>query len=136
MSELVAQLGEWRSAIERVLPPWWTRALAVILIAGGIALPLFFSQTSGFMTATIIAVTYATMALGLNVVVGFAGLLDLGYVAFYALGAYATGWLGSTFFFKAHAHVLVSVAREPDRHPLQLRPDPDLRGVAHLCGRE
>ena len=36
----------------------------------------------------IIAVTYAVMALGLNVVVGFAGLLDLGYVAFYALGAY------------------------------------------------
>jgi branched-chain amino acid transport system permease protein len=113
MSELIAQLGEWRSAIERVLPPWWTRGLAGILIAGGIVLPFFFSQTSGFMTATIIAVTYATMALGLNVVVGFAGLLDLGYVAFYALGAYATGWLGSTFFFKAHAHVLVSSLANP-----------------------
>jgi branched-chain amino acid transport system permease protein len=113
LSELIAQLGEWRASIERVLPPWWTRALAVILIAGGIVLPLFFSQTSGFMTATIIAVTYATMALGLNVVVGFAGLLDLGYVAFYALGAYTTGWLGSTFFFKAHAHVLVSSLSNP-----------------------
>ena len=46
-------------------------------------------------------------ALGLNIVVGFAGLLDLGYVAFFALGSYAFGWLGSGFFFKAHVHVLV-----------------------------
>jgi branched-chain amino acid transport system permease protein len=113
MSELIAQLREWRAAIERMLPPWWTRALAVILIVVGVVLPFFFSQTSGFLTATIIAVTYATMALGLNVVVGFAGLLDLGYVAFYALGAYAAGWLGSTFFFKAHVHVLVSSAANP-----------------------
>ena len=41
------------------------------------------------MNATIIALAYAVMALGLNIVVGFAGLLDLGYVAFYALGAYS-----------------------------------------------
>ena len=60
------------------------------------------------MNATIIAVAFAVMALGLNVVVGFAGLLDLGYVAFYALGAYAMGWFGSSFFFKAHVHVGVS----------------------------
>jgi branched-chain amino acid transport system permease protein len=39
------------------------------------------------------------MALGLNIVVGFAGLLDLGYVAFYALGALTMGWLGSAFVF-------------------------------------
>jgi branched-chain amino acid transport system permease protein len=37
------------------------------------------------------------MALGLNIVVGFAGLLDLGYVAFYAFGALATGWFASDF---------------------------------------
>jgi branched-chain amino acid transport system permease protein len=36
---------------------------------------------------------YVLLALGLNVVVGFAGLLDLGYVAFYAIGAYATAWV-------------------------------------------
>ena len=35
---------------------------------------------------------YVLLALGLNVVVGFAGLLDLGFVAFYAVGAYATAW--------------------------------------------
>jgi branched-chain amino acid transport system permease protein len=36
---------------------------------------------------------YVLLALGLNVVVGFAGLLDLGFVAFYAIGAYATAWV-------------------------------------------
>ena len=51
------------------------------------------------------------MSLGLNVVVGFAGLLDLGYVAFYALGAYSLGWFGSDFFFKAHVHVGVARGR-------------------------
>ena len=111
-SELRAQLTEWRAAVERFLPPWWSRALAVILIVVGIVLPLLFSVDSGFMNATIIAVAYAVMSLGLNIVVGFAGLLDLGYVAFYALGAYSLGWFGSDFFFKAHLHVLVSpVAR-------------------------
>ena len=48
------------------------------------------------------------MALGLNVVVGMAGLLDLGYVAFFAVGAYCSGWLGSTFVSGADVHVLVN----------------------------
>jgi branched-chain amino acid transport system permease protein len=106
--ELRAQLTEWREAVQGFLPPWWSRALAVILIGVGIVLPFFFSVDSGFMNATIIAVAYAVMSLGLNIVVGFAGLLDLGYVAFYALGAYSLGWFGSGFFYKAHIHVLVS----------------------------
>jgi branched-chain amino acid transport system permease protein len=108
MSELIAQLREWREALSRLLPPWFSRALAVGLIVIGIVLPFLFSSDSGFLNATIIAVTYAVMSLGLNVVVGFAGLLDLGYVAFYALGAYSLGWFGSDFFFKAHLHVGVS----------------------------
>jgi branched-chain amino acid transport system permease protein len=41
---------------------------------------------------------YVMLALGLNIVVGYAGLLDLGYVAFFALGAYTLGWLGSGLF--------------------------------------
>jgi branched-chain amino acid transport system permease protein len=106
--EVRAQLREWRVSVDRFLPPWWSRALALILIVVGIVLPFFFSLDSGFMNATIIAIAYAVMSLGLNVVVGFAGLLDLGYVAFYALGAYSLGWFGSGFFFKAHLHVLVS----------------------------
>jgi branched-chain amino acid transport system permease protein len=115
LNELLAQLAEWRDALAkrrdafaRRVPWWWSRALAFALIAIGIVLPLFFSQDSGFMGATIVALAYVVMALGLNVVVGFAGLLDLGYVAFYALGAYSVGWFASDFFFNEHIHVLVS----------------------------
>jgi branched-chain amino acid transport system permease protein len=108
MNELKAQLNEWRVAIGKRLPPWWQRAAVVALIAIGIVFPFFFSQTSGFMNATILALAYSVMALGLNIVVGFAGLLDLGYVAFYALGAYCMGWFGSSFFFNLHVHALVT----------------------------
>ena len=44
------------------------------------------------------AILYVLLALGLNIVVGFAGLLDLGYVAFYAVGAYAYALLASPHF--------------------------------------
>jgi branched-chain amino acid transport system permease protein len=106
-AELRAQLREWRAAIDARLPPWSSRALAIALIVIAIVAPFAFAQDSGFVDATIKAMALAVMALGLNIVVGFAGLLDLGYVAFYALGAYTLGWLGSDFFFKARIHVLV-----------------------------
>ena len=85
-----------------------SRVLAVALLAFGVVLPFFFGDASGFMNATIIALAYAVMSLGLNIVVGVAGLLDLGYVAFYALGAYSLGWLGSEFFSRLNVHLLVS----------------------------
>ena len=108
MSELVAQLREWREAIEDRLPSWTPMAVAGILIVVGILLPFAFAPTSGFMDATIKSLAFVVMALGLNIVVGFAGLLDLGYVAFYAIGAYCVGWFASSFFYKADAHVLTS----------------------------
>ena len=104
-AELGAQLRESRQALRNRIPPWAPRALAFTLLVIGIVLPFLFANNSGFMNATIIALAFAVMSLGLNVVVGFAGLLDLGYVAFYALGAYSLGWFGSDFFFKAHVHV-------------------------------
>jgi branched-chain amino acid transport system permease protein len=108
MSELLTQLKAVREEIASRLPSWWVRVLAGALIVFAIILPLLYSQTSDFMNATILGLAYAVMALGLNVVVGFAGLLDLGYVAFFAIGAYAMGWFGSSFFYAAHVHVLVS----------------------------
>jgi branched-chain amino acid transport system permease protein len=64
------------------------------------------------MQTAVQALAYVAMALGLNLIVGFAGLLDLGYVAFFALGAYTMGWLGSGFFSEAGGgegvHILVS----------------------------
>jgi branched-chain amino acid transport system permease protein len=106
--ELAAQLREWREGLNSRLPPWWPRVAAAILLAIAIVLPFFFSEASGFMDSTVKAVALAAMALGLNIVVGFAGLLDLGYVAFYAFGAYCAGWFGSGFFFKYHVHFGVS----------------------------
>ena len=50
------------------------------------------------MGTAVLALAYVVMALGLNIIVGFAGLLDLGYVAFFAIGAYTIGWFGSLFF--------------------------------------
>jgi branched-chain amino acid transport system permease protein len=108
MNELLAQLREWQAAIERRLPPWWSRAAAVVIVVIGIVLPFFFSNASNFVFKEVVVLAYVVFALGLNVVVGFAGLLDLGYVAFFALGSYSAGWFGSDFFFKTHVHVLVS----------------------------
>ena len=87
-------MREWREAVDRVgcRRGGAARSPATLIVIG-IVLPFFFAAASGFLNATIIAVAYAVMALGLNIVVGFAGLLDLGYVAFYALGAYS--WAGS-----------------------------------------
>jgi branched-chain amino acid transport system permease protein len=50
------------------------------------------------MDTMIQMIVFAMMAVGLNMVVGYAGLLDLGYVAFFALGAYAAGWVASPHF--------------------------------------
>ena len=108
MSELVAQLTEWRGAIEARLPSWTPMAVAGILIVAGILLPFAFAPTSSFMDATIKSLAFVVMALGLNIVVGFAGLLDLGYVAFYAIGAYCMGWFASGFFYKADVHILTA----------------------------
>jgi len=55
-------------------------------------LPLPDDTVSTFMTI------FAIMAIGLNIVAGFAGLLDLGYVAFYAIGAYCAAFLASPHF--------------------------------------
>jgi branched-chain amino acid transport system permease protein len=46
----------------------------------------------------VVMLVYIMMALGLNIVVGYAGLLDLGYVAFYAMGAYTVAWFASLQF--------------------------------------
>jgi branched-chain amino acid transport system permease protein len=108
MNELLAMLRERREAIERRLPSWWLRGLAGLVMLFGLVLPLFFSDSSNFMNTEILALVFVMFALGLNIVVGFAGLLDLGYLAFFALGSYTMGWLGSDFFFKLHIHVLVS----------------------------
>ena len=55
------------------------------------------------------ALVYVICALGLNIVVGYAGLLDLGYVAFWAIGGYSAGWFMSEFFAQWNFHLFSSV---------------------------
>jgi branched-chain amino acid transport system permease protein len=72
--------------------------LAVFLIAGLalLVLPLVAAQFGqGWVRIMALALLYVLLALGLNIVVGYAGLLDLGYVAFYAVGAYMFALLAS-----------------------------------------
>ena len=54
-----------------------------------------FIPSTGSM---VVMIVFTMMAVGLNIVVGYAGLLDLGYVAFYAAGAYTAGWFASGQF--------------------------------------
>ena len=72
-------------------PVRWGAGLVVLVVA--ILLPHLI--TDPFWQAAMVEqiAVYVLLAIGLNVVVGFAGLLDLGFVAFYAIGAYTTAWV-------------------------------------------
>jgi branched-chain amino acid transport system permease protein len=61
-------------------------------------LPLLVGAGSSALDNMVLAAAYVIMALGLNIVVGFAGLLDLGYVAFFAIGAHVAAHFGSAFW--------------------------------------
>jgi branched-chain amino acid transport system permease protein len=81
--------------------PVVTRGTIVALAVWAIVLPFFQDSGGGFLEDATQALALTVMALGLNIIVGFAGLLDLGYVAFYALGALTAGWFMSGFFTSA-----------------------------------
>ena len=72
------------------------RAAALVIVAA--LAPLAFSPAGDALNTMTLAAAYVVMALGLNVVVGFAGLLDLGFVAFYAIGAYAAAYVASGYW--------------------------------------
>jgi branched-chain amino acid transport system permease protein len=68
----------------------------VLLAAFLLVLPLIGQYFgNAWVRIMALALLYVLLALGLNIVVGYAGLLDLGYVAFYAVGAYLFAWLAS-----------------------------------------
>lgn len=74
------------------------RRLMIALAIGALLLFPFLAERSAVDIATLTLI-YVMLGLGLNVVVGLAGLLDLGYVGFYAVGAYTYGLLNSYFGF-------------------------------------
>jgi branched-chain amino acid transport system permease protein len=67
--------------------PNWFKFLLGAIVLGGV-MPYVGNVNQGFLDVVTQAAIFVALALGLNVVVGFAGLLDLGYIAFFAIGAY------------------------------------------------
>jgi branched-chain amino acid transport system permease protein len=95
--------GWWRRVPEPVRR--WLPLALVLAIA--VSYPYLVSDLKGLgelgdffpaLNSAVYILVFTMMALGLNVVVGYSGLLDLGYVAFYAAGAYTAGWLASGHF--------------------------------------
>jgi branched-chain amino acid transport system permease protein len=110
-----------------LMPPSRRRiALPVTVLLLVVAYPFFIQQTdyqrflfklpvfSVFpsMDTMVSMLIFAMMAIGLNMVVGYAGLLDLGYVAFYAIGAYTAAWLASPHFAAYGIHLDVGSVAE------------------------
>jgi branched-chain amino acid transport system permease protein len=95
--------GTVEARLRRV--PWW--AWLAFFLAAFSLLPVF--QSSGYVRFVAFqTVLYMLLALGLNVVVGWGGLLDLGYVAFYGIGAYVYAFLDSGQF-GVHLPTIVSI---------------------------
>jgi branched-chain amino acid transport system permease protein len=106
-STLAAVPGRYRAALRR-------RPLRTALLTGLVLFTLVYPLIGHYIlepfsrnviaipipdeTAMTFMTIYAIMAVGLNIVAGFAGLLDLGYVAFYAIGAYVAAFLASPFW--------------------------------------
>jgi branched-chain amino acid transport system permease protein len=105
MATMLSPLRQWwrglPTPIQRFGP-------GLLLLALAIAAPLFTTGGDGWLSpATLVyCAIYALFAMGLNIVVGYAGLLDLGYVAFFLFGAYVAAWLMSDFWFKRKIHIL------------------------------
>jgi branched-chain amino acid transport system permease protein len=83
-----------RDAIQKL-----ERFAAPLLLLFALLVPVLFFSNRYLLDLGILVLTYTMLAWGLNIVVGLAGLLDLGYVAFYAVGAYSYALLAKNFGF-------------------------------------
>jgi len=94
---MTSAVGRWRQWRD---DPWLRRLGYCAVTAALIALPFVVDAVLGRAWVRIIdvALLFVLLGLGLNIVVGFAGLLDLGYIAFFAVGAYSYALLASPQF--------------------------------------
>jgi branched-chain amino acid transport system permease protein len=90
--------------LSRLIPPGLSRVGGMLgrlvgpsLLVFALLLPLLVSGNRYLLDLAILVLTYVMLGWGLNIVVGLAGLLDLGYVAFYAVGAYSYALLAHYF---------------------------------------
>src|ERR671930_1685127 len=103
------------------VPPWSTWSVGgyslrfvtpLALLALTLTYPFYFDRMFDIplfgafpeVGTGVVMLVFIMMAIGLNIVVGYAGLLDLGYVAFYAMGAYTVAWFASVQFAKQNVH--------------------------------
>jgi branched-chain amino acid transport system permease protein len=93
--------------VRRWLPPAVALAIPATYPLYAESLPTNVPVILNFpsVRTAVVMFVFMVMAVGLNVVVGYAGLLDLGYVAFYAVGAYTAGWLASGHFNQVSFHL-------------------------------
>jgi branched-chain amino acid transport system permease protein len=84
-----------RASLLQWIQPYWRQPLGLVAITAGALLFPIISGNDANIDSAANALAFAALALGLNIVVGFAGLLDLGYAAFFAIGAYTYGALAS-----------------------------------------
>jgi branched-chain amino acid transport system permease protein len=85
----------WLCAPVARMPPQLRRRVGIMLVTLAALLFPIISRNDANIDSAANALAFAALALGLNIVVGFAGLLDLGYAAFFAIGAYTYGALAS-----------------------------------------
>jgi branched-chain amino acid transport system permease protein len=94
-SPALGRAASWIPAIrDRATSERFRPYLLVLILMAALAFP-YLDRNEGDIDAAANALAFAMLALGLNIVVGFAGLLDLGYAAFFAIGAYTYGALAS-----------------------------------------
>jgi branched-chain amino acid transport system permease protein len=99
MSTAAATVRSNVTNLRRLVPSWaWMLVFLALAVLYPYILDQLMAEPEDLLDASIQTLAYIIMALGLNIVVGFAGLLDLGYVAFFAIGAFVMGWLGSQQF--------------------------------------
>jgi len=101
VDEWVAEAEQRRAAqtgLSGMVVRAWERIPApgrLVILIGPFAIFPFITSQGNLYRYGLITIIYALLALGLNIVVGFAGLLDLGYVAFFGVGAYLYGIMAS-----------------------------------------
>jgi branched-chain amino acid transport system permease protein len=86
------------SPIQWVAPHLRSHLAITLVAAVAMLFPLIIDRNDADIDSAANALAFAALALGLNIVVGFAGLLDLGYAAFFAIGAYTYGFFASAQF--------------------------------------
>ena len=107
-------------------------ALGAVVFGAAAILPLLLSEGSSALDIMVLSAAYVVMALGLNVVVGFAGLLDLGYVAFFAIGAHVAAYFGSSYWANAAGGAGIALFAG---EPAPVRPGSTSTSSSSSCSR-